>query len=251
MLSLVSCVCLGMYPGMWVVNIGIYLGVQVRYFILVLLSQHSDCLKWAAPLGCVCFVLVKLRFRGEWMILKSSIYTGHEHLCLFRIGVSYPPPTHPPIRANLVWMLRSSHILYMHKYHCDEIKQGLKGYCHELGSVHTTVLDLGKCWQDRFTYTVLSLSFHWSPLICTSIVFRDRGIVMSQSLLFSQPVTNNLSNGCRSPQQDKGFDCYLGKRDSSKFGQEMWIGKENDFWDINKKSSECGFLHRKEWEWGF
>ena len=60
---------------------------------------------------------------------------------------------------------------------------------------------------------------------------------MSQSLLFSQPVTNNLSNRCRSPQQDKGFDCYLGKRDSAKFGQEMWIRKDNDFWDSDDKSS--------------
>ena len=45
MLSLVSCVCLGMCPGMWIVNIGIYLGVQVWSFISVLLSQRSDCLK--------------------------------------------------------------------------------------------------------------------------------------------------------------------------------------------------------------
>ena len=101
MLSLVSYVCFGMCPGMWVVSIGIYLGVQVRSFILVLLSQRSDCLKWAAPLGCVCFVLVKLRFRGEWMILKSAIYTRHEHPCLFDIGVSYSPPTHPSTRQ--IW----------------------------------------------------------------------------------------------------------------------------------------------------
>ena len=96
----------------------------------------------------------------------------------------------------------------------------------------------------------LNLLFHWSPLICTSILFRDRGIVMSQSLLFSQPVTSNLSNRCRLPQQYKGFDCYLGKRDSAKFGLEMWIGKESDFWDSDDKSSECGFLQRKEWECG-
>ena len=49
------------------------------------------------------------------------------------------------------------------------------------------------------TCTVLNLLFHWSPLICTSIVFRGRGIVMSQCLLFSQPITNNFSNRCRSP----------------------------------------------------
>ena len=98
----------------------------------------------------------------------------------------------------------------------------------------------------------LNLLFHWSPLICTSILFRDRDIVMSQSLLFSQPVTSNLSNRCILPQQYKGFDYYLGKRDSAKFGLEMWIGKENDFWDSDDKSSECqlecGFLQRKEWE---
>ena len=91
MLSLVSCVCLGMSPGMWIVSTGIYLGVQVWSFISVLLSQRSDCLKWAAPLGCVCFVLVKLRFRGEWMILKSAIYTCHEHPCVFHIGVYHLP----------------------------------------------------------------------------------------------------------------------------------------------------------------
>ena len=33
----------------------------------------------------------------------------------------------------------------------------------------------------------------------TSVVFRDRDIVMSQSLLFSQPITNSLANRCRSP----------------------------------------------------
>ena len=27
-------------------------------------------------------------------------------------------------------------------------------------------------------YTVLNLLFHWFPLICSSIVFRDRSIVM-------------------------------------------------------------------------
>ena len=34
------------------------------------------------------------------------------------------------------------------------------------------------------TCTVLNLLFHWSRLICTSIVFRDRGIVLSQALFF-------------------------------------------------------------------
>ena len=48
MLSLVSCVCLGMCPGMWIVSIGIYLGVQVWSFISVLLSQRSD---WKCGLG--------------------------------------------------------------------------------------------------------------------------------------------------------------------------------------------------------
>ena len=35
-----------------------------------------------------------------------------------------------------------------------------------------------------------------SSLICTSIIFRDRGIVMWQSLLFSQLINNNLSSRC-------------------------------------------------------
>ena len=35
-----------------------------------------------------------------------------------------------------------------------------------------------------------------APLICTSIVFSYRGIVMWQSLLFSQPIKNKLSNRC-------------------------------------------------------
>ena len=44
------------------------------------------------------------------------------------------------------------------------------------------------CFASSFqqTCTVLNLLFHWSPLIYTSIVFRDRGIVMWQFLLFSQ-----------------------------------------------------------------
>ena len=45
----------------------------------------------------------------------------------------------------------------------------------------------------RLSCAVLNLLFHWSPLIGTSIVLRDRGIVMLQSLLFSQPITNNRS----------------------------------------------------------
>lgn len=44
----------------------------------------------------------------------------------------------------------------------------------------------------RLTCTVLNLLFHWSPLTCTSIVFRDRGIVLSQSFLFSQPITETI-----------------------------------------------------------
>ena len=46
------------------------------------------------------------------------------------------------------------------------------------------------------TCTVLKPLFHWSPLTCTSTVFRDRGIVMWQSLLFSQLIKGNLSNRC-------------------------------------------------------
>ena len=48
----------------------------------------------------------------------------------------------------------------------------------------------------QLTCTVLNLLFHWFPLICTSIVFRDGGIVMWQPLLFSQLIKNDLSNRC-------------------------------------------------------
>ena len=48
----------------------------------------------------------------------------------------------------------------------------------------------------QWTCTILNLLYHWCLLICTSIVFRDRGIVMWQSLLFSQLIKNNLSNRC-------------------------------------------------------
>ena len=59
----------------------------------------------------------------------------------------------------------------------------------------------------QYTCTVLNLLFHWSSLICTSIVFRDRGIFMWQSLLFSQLLTikNHLSNRC-------GIALYLDRR---------------------------------------
>ena len=49
----------------------------------------------------------------------------------------------------------------------------------------------------QHTCAVLNILFHWFPLICTSIVFRDGGIVMWQSLLFFQLIKNNLSNSCR------------------------------------------------------
>ena len=42
----------------------------------------------------------------------------------------------------------------------------------------------------------LNLLLQRFPLICTSIVFRDRDIVIWQSLLFSQLIKNNLSNRC-------------------------------------------------------
>ena len=68
---------------------------------------------------------------------------------------------------------------------------------------------------------------------------------MSQSLSFSQPVTNNLSNRRRSPQQDKGFDCYLGKWDSAKFGPEMWIGKKTIFGIVMTKVRNVGFSRER------
>ena len=64
---------------------------------------------------------------------------------------------------------------------------------------HTSPLDKGLAILQQMTYIALKLLFRGSPLICTSIVFRDRGIVMSQSILFCQPITNSLSNRCRSP----------------------------------------------------
>ena len=64
---------------------------------------------------------------------------------------------------------------------------------------HTSPLCKGLAIWQQMTHTVLNIFFHWFPLICTSIVFRDRAIVMSQSLLFSKPITNSLSNRCRSP----------------------------------------------------
>ena len=47
-----------------------------------------------------------------------------------------------------------------------------------------------------------------APFNLASIVFRVRGIVMSQSILFSQPVTNNLSNRCRSPPSHRCLHFY-------------------------------------------
>ena len=41
MLSSVSCVCLGVCAGMWVISKGIYLGVLDLSFISVLLFQRS------------------------------------------------------------------------------------------------------------------------------------------------------------------------------------------------------------------
>ena len=48
------------------------------------------------------------------------------------------------------------------------------------------------------TCTHPNLLFLWSLQPLLPIVFRDRGIVMSPSLLFSQPMTNLVRNRCRS-----------------------------------------------------
>ena len=56
--------------------------------------------------------------------------------------------------------------------------------------------DASLCQQ---TCTVLNLLFQWSTLICTSTVFRDRGIVMWQSLLFSQLIKTIFQIGAVSP----------------------------------------------------
>ena len=61
--------------------------------------------------------------------------------------------------------------------------------------------------------TVLNPLFHWSPLIFTSIVFGDRGIVMWQSLLFSQLLSKTIFQiGAGSPNLDIASDwlCLMG-----------------------------------------
>ena len=92
-------------------------------------------------------------------------------------------------------------ILYSKSFSSTNLKLSNKAlalYCgYELNDLESTSL---------FWLTCTVLLFHWPSLICTSIVFRDRGIVMSQSLLFSQPITNNFSNRCRLPRL---FHCLL------------------------------------------
>ena len=83
--------------------------------------------------------------------------------------------------------------------------------------------------NSRLTCTVLNLLFHWSSLICTSIVFRDRGIVMSQSLLFYQPVINNLSNRCR----------------SKKLGKALFSGKVATKHNLSQKKYLGAFQNRR------
>ena len=56
---------------------------------------------------------------------------------------------------------------------------------------------VGALWVSQETWTVLTLLFHWSPLICTSIVFRDRGMVCgwpeSETItVFKRHPTGNL-----------------------------------------------------------
>ena len=82
---------------------------------------------------------------------------------MFFILESLTPPTHQG--KSGVDAQELTHSLHA-KYHCDEIKQGLKGYCHDLGSGHTTGLDSGKRGQDQFTYTVLRPSSDAIPLMC-------------------------------------------------------------------------------------
>ena len=64
----------------------------------------------------------------------------------------------------------------------------------------TKFLGLSKGPLSTSQFLILKLPFPVTLFTSfTSIVFRDRGIVMSQSLLFSQPITNSLANRCRSP----------------------------------------------------
>ena len=76
-----------------------------------------------------------------------------------------------------------------------------KKICTSPSSVHGCSSWL---WENNYltvhlTYTHPNLLFHWSLSPALPIVFRDKGIVISPSLLFSQPITNPVWNGCRSP----------------------------------------------------
>ena len=76
-----------------------------------------------------------------------------------------------------------------------------KKICTSPSSVHGCSSWL---WENNYltvhlTYTHPNLLFHWSLSPALPIVFRDKGIVISPSLLFCQPITNPDWNGCRSP----------------------------------------------------
>ena len=64
---------------------------------------------------------------------------------------------------------------------------------------------------EQKTRTILNLLFHWSPLICTSIVFRERGIVMWQSLLFST-LEGRFAPSTSAPGPRDLFKCYHDKK---------------------------------------
>ena len=91
----------------------------------------------------------------------------------------------------------------------------------------------------------LNLLFHWSPLICTSILFRDRGIVMSQSLLFSQPVTSNLSNRCRLPNSIKDLTATWGSAIRQNLGWKCGLGKKTIFGIVMTKVRSVGFSRER------
>ena len=60
MLSSVSCVCLGVCAGMWVISRGIYLGVLVLSFLSVLLRVILICSLLFRV--CVCVFFLRLLF---------------------------------------------------------------------------------------------------------------------------------------------------------------------------------------------
>ena len=80
MLSSVSCVCLGMCAGMWVISGGIYLGVLVLSFISVLLFQLSGHFRLFLTFDyvCVCVCSFCFYFSGVFSSTISGRIFGRQ-----------------------------------------------------------------------------------------------------------------------------------------------------------------------------